>query len=156
MTRRNSLTLGAALIISAVMSVSGCSSVKDALGTTKYPPDEFTVVAKTPLIIPPDYNLRPPGASNPSPHEVDSSQAALEALFPGATSVLAAASPGENTLLRASGADRVDTDTRSDLVLGTTVIGKGAFTEDILFSDKFEGSDGVSIERSPIIGEATE
>lgn len=156
MTRRKSLTLGAALIISAGLSVSGCSSVKDALGTTKYPPDEFTVVAKTPLIIPPDYNLRPPGSSNPSPHEVDSSQMALQALFPEATPVLANASPGENMLLRAAGADTVDTDTRSDLVVGTTVVGKGAFTEDILFSDEFDGAEGVSIERSPILDEAAE
>lgn len=156
MMRRKSLTLGTALIVLAGLGVSGCSSVKDALGTTKYPPDEFTVVAKTPLIIPPDYNLRPPGSSNPSPHEVDSSMIALQALFPDANPVLAKASPGENMLLRAAGANNVDADIRSDLVLGTTVVGKGAFTEDILYSNEFDGADGVSIERSPALDEAAE
>jgi hypothetical protein len=38
----------------------GCDSIREAAGITKEPPDEFAVVTKAPLVIPPDYNLRPP------------------------------------------------------------------------------------------------
>ena len=38
------------------------SDVADSLGYGKSPPDEFTVISRPPLILPPDYNLRPPGS----------------------------------------------------------------------------------------------
>jgi hypothetical protein len=38
----------------------GCDSIREAAGVTKEPPDEFAVVTKAPLVMPPDYNLRPP------------------------------------------------------------------------------------------------
>ncbi len=41
--------------------LSACSgNTKRALGLNKEAPDEFTVVAKAPLVLPPDYNLVPP------------------------------------------------------------------------------------------------
>lgn len=149
MMERRGLIAGVLLIALGGLGLSGCGGVKDALGANKYPPDEFTVVAKTPLIIPPDFNLRPPGASNPSPHEVESSQLALQALFPDTDVQLAQRSPGEDMLLRAAGADRVDSDVRSDLLTGAGVIGKGAFTEKLLFTDDIEGDSGVTIEQAP-------
>ncbi len=47
----------------------------DAFGYGKSAPDEFTVISRPPLILPPDYNLRPPGsgtarAAIPKPNEV--------------------------------------------------------------------------------------
>ena len=147
MMERRGLVVAALLTALAGLGLSGCGGVKDALGVNKYPPDEFTVVAKTPVIIPPDFNLRPPGASNPLPHEVESSQLALQALFPDTDILLAQRSPAEDMLLRAAGADRVDSDVRSDLLIGTGVVGKGAFTETILFSDDIDGDSGVTIRR---------
>lgn len=149
MMERRGLVAGAMLLALAGLGLSGCAGVKDALGANKYPPDEFTVVAKTPLIIPPDFNLRPPGASNPSPHEVESSQMALQALFPDADILLAQRSPAEDMLLRAAGADRVDSDVRSDLLTGTGVVGKGAFTEKVLFTDDIDDDSGVTIIKAP-------
>ena len=41
-------------------AVGGCDSLRQEAGLTKQSPDEFAVTTKAPLIIPPDFNLRPP------------------------------------------------------------------------------------------------
>ena len=41
--------------------VSGCSQMREELGLNRNSPDEFTVVKRAPLTLPPEYNLRPPG-----------------------------------------------------------------------------------------------
>jgi hypothetical protein len=48
-------------------ALSGCGEVRDALGYDKKPPDEFAVVARAPLSVPPNFQLRPPepGAQRP-------------------------------------------------------------------------------------------
>jgi hypothetical protein len=47
--------------------LSGCGEVRDALGYDKNAPDEFAVVARAPLSVPPNFKLRPPepGAQRP-------------------------------------------------------------------------------------------
>jgi Protein of unknown function (DUF3035) len=56
------------LILSLLM-LTACAqgSVQNALGMGKRSPDEFAVVSRAPLILPPDYGLRPPrpGESRP-------------------------------------------------------------------------------------------
>ncbi|MFN3230532.1 MAG: DUF3035 domain-containing protein [Alphaproteobacteria bacterium] len=135
-----------AIVISAGM-LGGCGGVGDALGINKYPPDEFTVVAKTPLVIPPDYNLRPPGANRPRPQEADPSQMAITALFPDANTQMAEPSSSEEQLLRASGGTSADRTVRSDLSPDTSVVRKGTFTEEILYNEDLEGGSGTLIER---------
>lgn len=51
-----------------MLSLGGCTgnSVRDALGMGKRAPDEFAVVKREPLIIPPGYDLRPPRPGAPS------------------------------------------------------------------------------------------
>ena len=51
--------------------VSCCSELGKVLGTYKLPPDEFTILTKPNLIIPPEYNLRPPaeGEIRPVPQQ---------------------------------------------------------------------------------------
>lgn len=44
----------------AALPLSGCGGAKQAFGMGKVAPDEFTVVTKAPLVVPPDYSLRPP------------------------------------------------------------------------------------------------
>ena len=49
--------------------LSGCGSeLSDVLGTNKLPPDEFTILTKPPLIVPPEYNLRPPAEGEIRPN----------------------------------------------------------------------------------------
>jgi hypothetical protein len=58
----------AAVAGAALLAAAGCStSVSDQLGLSKRSPDEFQVVRRAPLIIPPNANLRaPPGGATPS------------------------------------------------------------------------------------------
>ena len=59
------MVLGAALAGSAILA--GCSSNGSGGGSNA--PDEFRVVRKAPLTIPPDYNLRPPAPGEARPQE---------------------------------------------------------------------------------------
>lgn len=48
-------------------ALAGCGDVRNALGYDKNAPDEFAVVARAPLSLPPNFQLRPPepGAQRP-------------------------------------------------------------------------------------------
>ncbi len=57
----------AAIALALPLALSACQDAKRALGYEKAPPDEFQVVSRAPLSMPPDFSLRPPqpGASRP-------------------------------------------------------------------------------------------
>ena len=65
-----SVKIAAGLLIVAGVALSGCQSTKNALGLNKVVPDEFRVVTKAPLVVPPDYALRPPAPGEPRPQEL--------------------------------------------------------------------------------------
>jgi hypothetical protein len=73
--RRSLLTLPLAFAL-AMPAVAGCSSTKEMLGLTKRSPDEFQVVSRAPLSMPPDYSLRPPTPGAPRPQEGTTTQQA--------------------------------------------------------------------------------
>lgn len=56
----------------ALLAACSSGSVKDTLGLNRAAPDEFRVVSRPPLSVPPEFNLRPPAA----PGEVMNPQAA--------------------------------------------------------------------------------
>lgn len=49
------------------LTACGGSSIKDTLGLSRKAPDEFRVVARPPLSVPPQFNLRPPSSDAESP-----------------------------------------------------------------------------------------
>ena len=53
------------------LGLSACSEVRRTLGYEKQPPDEFQVVQRAPLSLPPDYKLRPPTPGAVRPQERD-------------------------------------------------------------------------------------
>ncbi len=57
--------------LSPLFLASCGSELGKVLGTDKLPPDEFTILTKPNLIIPPEYNLRPPaeGEIRPVPQQ---------------------------------------------------------------------------------------
>lgn len=63
------------------LSLSACDSTKRALGYTKTPPDEFQVVQRAPLSMPPDFNLRPPTPGVVRPQEGSTTDQARSALL---------------------------------------------------------------------------
>ncbi|HEY5339326.1 MAG TPA: DUF3035 domain-containing protein [Rhizomicrobium sp.] len=71
----------ACILIGAAVALMGCQSIREAAGITKEPPDEFAIVTKAPLIIPPDYNLHPPKPGAAPLNQVAPTTAAQEALY---------------------------------------------------------------------------
>jgi hypothetical protein len=107
----------ALLAVLAAVSLSACDDARRLLGKDKAPPDEFKIVSRAPLSLPPDYALRPPQPGAPRPQETSTGEAARNALLAGSgvtpaprTPVDSAAppSPGESALLAAAGASRSD------------------------------------------------
>src|SRR6188508_766821 len=74
----NRVIVGAALIAAA--GLAGCQSTSKALGMSKVTPDEFRIVTKAPLVVPPDYSLRPPAPGEPRPQELQPDSAARAVL----------------------------------------------------------------------------
>ena len=92
-----------ALLISTALlasTVAGCTSFG---GSTS--PDEFRVVKKAPLVVPPDYNLRPPEPGQGLPFEVDPTRAGTASAF--GTDIGQDASASERALVAAAGANAV-------------------------------------------------
>lgn len=56
-----------------------------ACGSNKIIPDEFEVVNRAPLVVPPEANLTPPRPGEPRAQEINPGRQAYEALFPGET-----------------------------------------------------------------------
>lgn len=108
------LGLGALVLMAA--GASGCSSVSEALGSSKHSPDEFAVVTKAPLVMPPDFSLRPPRPGARRPQEGDSSQEAANALFgTGTNGGSSTRTDGERMLIATAGAEGADNSIR-DLI----------------------------------------
>ncbi|HWA60816.1 MAG TPA: DUF3035 domain-containing protein [Caulobacteraceae bacterium] len=86
--------------------LAGCSSTQKALGMTKVTPDEFRVVTKAPLVLPPDYSLRPPAPGEPRPQELQPESAARNALLGQRDAEVR--SDGEKLLVQRAGSDKAD------------------------------------------------
>jgi hypothetical protein len=93
------------LVLALATILAGCGGVRQQLGLVRNAPDEFTVVRKAPLVIPPDFNLRPPQPGALGPQEPDSSSRAQAALLGGDVRPgQATGSRGEQALLANVGA----------------------------------------------------
>jgi hypothetical protein len=98
------------LAVLGAVALTGCQDFMVAIGKEKVVPDEFAVVSRAPLAIPPDYSLRPPRAGAARPQEqapVDQARQTVfragdqQASLPAAE---AARSAGETSLLQEAGA----------------------------------------------------
>ena len=97
------------------LSLAACDSTKEQLGMTKSAPDEFQVVKRAPLELPPNYVLRPPQPGAPRPQELSTSNEAAHAVF-GETESLDSSSEittGESALLQKAGGENIDPNIRS-------------------------------------------
>jgi hypothetical protein len=125
------------LAMTALLSACGGQSVKDTLGLSRKAPDEFRVVSRPPLSVPPQFSLRPPSATDASPTNLPADKQA-QSMMTGAapdaqsnTFVLspaapaASAKPGESgskssspeeQFLRKAGANASDPNVRNTLI----------------------------------------
>jgi hypothetical protein len=95
----------AALLVGAA-GLAGCSDASKAFGLAKVTPDEFRVVTKAPLTLPPDYSLRPPQPGEPRPQELQPESAARQAIEGQREGDVR--SDGEKLFVAKAGADRAD------------------------------------------------
>jgi hypothetical protein len=121
MSNRSFVIFGA--FIAAVV-LSGCSDTRKALGLDKSTPDEFNVVSRAPLSLPPDYRLRPPQPGATRPQEGTVQQQAKQSIFRAgdtgekkqtANLIQGGRSEAEMALLRQAGAGQEDPNIRRTL-----------------------------------------
>jgi len=136
----------------AALTLAACSDVRESLGLGRNPPDEFSVVDRPPLSMPPDFGLRPPRPGAPRPQEVDMTQRADQVLFGGkdVTNIVApasgekgggsaapavTASTAEKSLLDTTGGAKADPNIRDtlDREASDKVVGSEHLVEDLLW-----------------------
>lgn len=107
----------ALLALGLVPLVSGCSSVKQQLGIGRNSPDEFAVVKRAPLSLPPEYNLLPPDPNKPHTEVVSDRRPAqaAEAVFGIDDHQTKQNLPPETALLEKAGAYYANPDIRNVL-----------------------------------------
>lgn len=98
-------------------SLGACESTKEQFDFSKQAPDEFAVVPRAPLEMPPDYNLRPPRPGVARPQEDAPMDEAKQAVFGAETTApkttTSSSSSGEAILLQQTGATAVNSDIRT-------------------------------------------
>lgn len=100
------------------LPLAGCEDFDRAIGREKVVPDEFAVVSRAPLAIPPDYSLRPPRIGVDRPQETAPVDQARQTVFRAGApqeSLPPAAdqrSPGESEFLKQVGAGDAPTNIR--------------------------------------------
>jgi hypothetical protein len=140
--RRMSVGLAVRLSVvgGAAALLIGCQSVREAAGVEKSPPDEFAVVTKAPLVIPPDYNLRPPSPGAPPTNQVSATATAQDVLSGTSAEVAqglpSTYSPAEKNLLANTGAASADHTIRTQIAADSKAmaVADPSFTDQLLFN----------------------
>ncbi len=108
------ISLKSSLMIAAIaglgLNLSACARTTKALGLTKSTPNEFNILTKAPLIVPPEYNLRPPKVGESSAENNYSQKAARDALIGDVDA--AEPSQGEIVLMSKAGVSRANQEIR--------------------------------------------
>ncbi|MFL5237038.1 MAG: DUF3035 domain-containing protein [Rhizomicrobium sp.] len=127
--------------MAAAVSLTACESIRSAAGIGKEPPDEFAVVTKAPLIMPPDYNLKPPKPGAPPLNQVSPTESAQAALYNDDPRAVASAingnySQGEKLLLAQTGAATASDTIRQQVAADNRGLDSAdeSFTDQLLFS----------------------
>lgn len=125
------------LAILAVFTLSACDGAREAIGIGKQSPDEFAVVTRAPLSMPPDFGLRPPRPGVERPQEATVKEAARDLIVEssGAASSGQTApevSKGETALLARAGATNPDPAIRRTINRESSILA----TENDSFADR--------------------
>lgn len=130
----------AAVAALAVAMLAGCGGdTRKVLGLDKVAPDEFKIVSRAPLSLPPDYALRPPDPGAPRPQEQTIPQRAITAVTgttPTSTSG-SSLSAGESALVAHAGAGAGQADPKIREVVdrenSTIVTANTSFMDHLMF-----------------------
>jgi len=129
--------------------LAGCSSVGDIVGEGKDAPDEFAVVTKQPLVIPPDFYLHPPKPGAAPTNQLSPTDAAQSALFSDDPAQIASTihgnySDGEKMLLANTGAAAATDSIRQVIAADNKNLeaSDSDFTSTLLFGNSGSADDG--------------
>ncbi len=135
------------LAAAGALALAGCESARDAMGFGKRQIDEFAVVPRAPLSLPPDFSLRPPRPGAKRPQEVSPVDRARQALVGSAETGAEgeAASSAERAFLQSAGATGTDPDIRAKIDRESGVLSQvdGGFVERLMFWRTERGAGAV-------------
>jgi len=100
----------------AMVALAGCSGMRETFGLDRNSPDEFAVMSRAPLSVPPDFELRPPAPGMARPQEPSIRDQAATAVFgkeAAANMQDNTETKGEEILLSKAGADKAMPDIRN-------------------------------------------
>ncbi len=119
-------------LIAASASMTACASATKRLGLTTNAPNEFNILTKAPLVVPPEYNLLPPRIGESSSENNYTQQAARKALIGDIDP--AEPTRGEIVLMTKAGVARANQEVRIEIDGENSVERKtDSFTDRILF-----------------------
>lgn len=117
-----------AMIGLAAAAVTGLAACTSSGG-----PNEFLVVSKAPLTVPPEFNLRPPAPGQARPQDLSPEAQARVAVFGIDTGQNA--SEGEKAFIRAAGGDAIERSVRSQVDFDAAqVVRKNRNFADMIFN----------------------
>lgn len=116
------------LMTGAALSLMACEKTRQQFDFSKKAPDEFSVMTRAPLEMPPDYALRAPTPGAPRPQELSTDQLARQTVL-GKDAVRKIAkdnsvSQGEAVLLQRTGASNANATIRNVVDQETAKINK--------------------------------
>lgn len=135
-------TLSCLTLLAGTVLLAGCSGgASEVLGLGRHSPDEFAVVDRAPLSLPPDFALRPPKPGAPRPQEIEMTRRANKILFAGQPAAqgrmphAAAPTESEKALLNAAGAETADPSIRAtiDREEEQRVVGSSYLVDELLW-----------------------
>ena len=139
-------------LVGLTLAMTGCTRTSKALGLTKSTPNEFNILTKAPLVVPPEYNLRPPKIGESSSENNYTQKAARDALIGNIDA--AEPSQGEIVLLSKAGVSRADQEIRI-VIDGENAVERKtkSFTDQVLF---WRDGKAVTPEGQPLDAEGEE
>ena len=116
--------VGFIAILACLSGLAACSNAKEQLGLTRSAPDEYAIVKRAPLEMPPDYALRPPRPGMARPQEAEPGKQAQMALFGNDSQQSSRKTPedGESALLQQAGADNAQPGIRQQVDRETALL----------------------------------
>ena len=102
------------LTVAVALSTTACDKTRESMGLKRVQENEFEVMDRQPLSVPPNYSLRPPMPNAPAAAAVDSTEKAKEALL-GDQVKNDTKSAAEKDFLAKANAENVDHSVRADL-----------------------------------------
>ena len=143
--------LKSCLLAQAAICLASCSlqDARQTLGIEKQAPDEYLVVERAPLSLPPNFDLRPPTPGAIRSQYVDLRRQAERILLGLTDGSPSGRSTGEMALLAGAGATNIDGGIRQtiDRENGEYMVEDGRFVDDLMF---WEGDEDDELIVDPV------